>query len=129
MDESKSDVSTGLAFILFYSPLKSSFFVNQMIKNRLNIWCFHKESVSLPTENKNDIILSGCSSVRLECTSGGRDVAGSNPVIPTMIIKELSLSLNSFCFTMPHYLPRSGLMPPDFHQNLSILQELERSSR
>lgn len=26
---------------------------------------------------------SGCSSVRLEYTSGGREVAGSNPVIPT----------------------------------------------
>jgi hypothetical protein len=26
---------------------------------------------------------TGCSSARLECTSGGREVAGSNPVIPT----------------------------------------------
>ena len=28
---------------------------------------------------------AGCSSVRLEYTSGGREVAGSNPVTPTFI--------------------------------------------
>ncbi len=33
---------------------------------------------------------SGCSSARLEYTSGGRVVAGSNPVTPTDFIKELS---------------------------------------
>ena len=30
---------------------------------------------------------TGCSSVRLECASGGREVAGSNPVIPTKVVK------------------------------------------
>ena len=32
---------------------------------------------------------TGCSSARLEYTSGGRVVAGSNPVIPTRSRKEL----------------------------------------
>lgn len=32
--------------------------------------------------------LAGCSSVRLEYSSGGRVVAGSNPVIPTSHIEK-----------------------------------------
>ena len=44
---------------------------------------------------KNLMQLSGCSSARLEYTSGGRGVAGSNPVIPTnrrgMIINIIPL--------------------------------------
>lgn len=32
---------------------------------------------------KNGSCTTGCGSVWLECTAGGREVAGSNPVIPT----------------------------------------------
>ena len=32
---------------------------------------------------------AGCSSVRLEYTSGGREVAGSNPVTPTFMRETL----------------------------------------
>ena len=28
-------------------------------------------------------MLSGCSLVRLKCSSGGREIGGSNPLIPT----------------------------------------------
>ena len=41
---------------------------------------------------------SGCSSARLEYTSGGRVVAGSNPVIPTSEqVAELIVLLLFFC--------------------------------
>lgn len=36
---------------------------------------------------------AGCSSVRLEYSSGGRVVAGSNPVIPTLLVEEKRLPL------------------------------------
>ena len=39
---------------------------------------------------------SGCSSARLEYTSGGRVVAGSNPVIPTFLSRPQIL-LRLFC--------------------------------
>ena len=34
------------------------------------------------------VAISGCSSARLEYTSGGRGVAGSNPVIPTNFFEQ-----------------------------------------
>ena len=47
-----------------------------MIKNPLIIWGDLKVFV-------NSRPISGCSSARLEYSSGGRVVAGSNPVTPT----------------------------------------------
>ena len=41
---------------------------------------------------------SGCSSARLEYTSGGRVVAGSNPVIPTKPSEARRCRKTSFCF-------------------------------
>ena len=35
---------------------------------------------------KNGSCTTGCGSVWLECTAGGREVAGSNPVTPSFII-------------------------------------------
>ena len=54
-----------------------------------------RKTQSVIETSKNLMQLSGCSSARLEYTSGGRGVAGSNPVIPTnrrgMIINIIPL--------------------------------------
>lgn len=44
-----------------------------------NVRCLSSPKISCTFAQRN----TGCSSVRLECASGGREVAGSNPVIPT----------------------------------------------
>ena len=45
---------------------------------------------------------TGCSSARLEYTSGGRVVAGSNPVIPTMLSAKPSIARSEvFVFYAP----------------------------
>ena len=41
------------------------------------------KSSNFASSSRKDSDTSGCSSARLEYTSGGRVVAGSNPVIPT----------------------------------------------
>ena len=41
---------------------------------------------------------AGCSSARLEYASGGRVVAGSNPVIPTEESIDNQMIVNAFCF-------------------------------
>ena len=46
-------------------------------------------------------ISSGCSSARLEYTSGGRVVASSNLVIPTMLSKQRSQSKDWDLFLLP----------------------------
>lgn len=38
---------------------------------------------------KNGSCTTGCGSVWLECTAGGREVAGSNPVAPMLKLKPL----------------------------------------
>ena len=57
-----------------------------------------RKTQSVIETSKNLMQLSGCSSARLEYTSGGRGVAGSNPVIPTnrrgMIINIIPLFLH-----------------------------------
>ena len=44
------------------------------------------------------VAISGCSSARLEYTSGGRGVAGSNPVIPTLLNTRYSIEYRVFFF-------------------------------
>ena len=41
-----------------------------------------------PSDESFQNVFSGCSSARLEYTSGGRVVAGSNPVIPTNFFEQ-----------------------------------------
>ena len=51
---------------------------------------------------KTALSLSGCSSARLEYTSGGRVVAGSNPVIPTNLDTQASIYIDaSFFISIP----------------------------
>ena len=50
---------------------------------------------------------SGCSSVRLEYTSGGRVAAGSNPVIPTTIA-QYALYWAFFYVVVPFPIPESS---------------------
>ena len=45
--------------------------------------CLSSPKISCTFAQRN----TGCSSVRLECASGGREVAGSNPVIPTKVVE------------------------------------------
>lgn len=45
---------------------------------------------------------SGCSSARLEYASGGRVVAGSNPVTPTELCKAVNQHLLVDCFFVTH---------------------------
>ena len=53
---------------------------------------------------------SGCSSVRLEYSSGGRVVAGSNPVIPTESEERRSKSASPlFAFILSVYFSLSVL--------------------
>ena len=47
--------------------------------SRQIIWKYGQIYIPLHSHSRN----TGCSSVRLEYASGGRVVAGSNPVIPT----------------------------------------------
>ena len=47
---------------------------------------------------KTALSLSGCSSARLEYTSGGRVVAGSNPVIPTNLDTQASIYIDASFF-------------------------------
>ena len=49
--------------------------------------------------------LSGCSSARLEYTSGGRGVAGSNPVIPTKERGKILIILPLLFFSTPFSTP------------------------
>ena len=54
---------------------------------------------------------SGCSSVRLEYASGGRVVAGSNPVIPTVHFTGQPVDLfQQADFLFPHPHPSGGGM-------------------
>ena len=54
---------------------------------------------------------SGCSSVRLEYASGGRVVAGSNPVIPTVHFTGQPVDLfQQADFLFPHPSPSGGGM-------------------
>ena len=49
---------------------------------------------------KTALSLSGCSSARLEYTSGGRVVAGSNPVIPTNFEQTAELKSSAVFFVV-----------------------------
>ena len=57
-----------------------------------------KDPICSRNLEENPMQLSGCSSARLEYTSGGRGVAGSNPVIPTNRRGKILIILPLFCF-------------------------------
>ena len=55
-------------------------------------------------------IFSGCSSARLEYTSGGRVVASSNLVIPTILsIRVLNRKIGDFFISIPTMLASNGV--------------------
>ncbi len=79
------------AFFLFF-PIPVSSFLHPLtffLEKSFQIVCQFKNNPYICNRN------SGCSSARLEYASGGRVVAGSNPVTPTggkgLIIKRLSV--------------------------------------
>lgn len=49
---------------------------------------------------KNGSCTTGCGSVWLECTAGGREVAGSNPVAPISEDRELCCSMIPCLFVL-----------------------------
>ena len=76
------------------------------------------KSVTLHRLTRKAVRPSGCSSARLEYTSGGRVVAGSNPVTPTEIDsgrgKRFFPRPDFFCANgarSQRQMPPSGLMP------------------
>lgn len=66
--------------IVFFPCVASGAAAKKCKKNPNNVW--NKKIMRIFALRKRRP-LSGCSSARLEYTSGGRVVAGSNPVIPT----------------------------------------------
>lgn len=50
---------------------------------------------------KNGSCTTGCGSVWLECTAGGREVAGSNPVAPIFLSVKKVLSIMPGTFLLP----------------------------
>ena len=70
--------------IKFNSPKK--------VKKQINIWNFGTDFVLL-----QPLSSAGCSSVGLECWSGGPVVAGSSPVIPTKFQSQF-IDFNKLAF-------------------------------
>ena len=72
------------------------FFLKKVVK----VWFCKKSGLYLQSQTRGNSRkwISGCSSARLEYTSGGRVVAGSNPVIPTNRKPWYSIEYRGFFF-------------------------------
>ncbi len=70
-------------------------------------------------------IRAGCSSARLECTSGGREAGGSNPLIPTKVFEGHSARAEwlSKALSSPH-LRKGAAHPLIMEKHLAYLSGL-----